>query len=35
MKKAAGIMILVGLVVFVRLLRDNPVPAEGNPFEEA
>ena len=32
---SAGIMILVGLAVFVRLLRDNPVPAEGNPFEEA
>ena len=32
---AAGIMILVGLSVFVRLLRDNPVPREGIPFEEA
>jgi len=31
----AGIMILVGLSVFVRLLRDNPVPREGIPFEEA
>jgi hypothetical protein len=27
---AAGIMILVGLVVFIRLLHDNPVPTEGN-----
>lgn len=32
---AAGIMILVGLSVFIRLLRDNPVPREGIPFEEA
>jgi hypothetical protein len=32
---SAGIMILVGLVVFVRLLHDNPVPVEGIPFEEA
>ena len=32
---AAGIMILVGLSVFVRLLRDHPVPQEGIPFEEA
>jgi MFS family permease len=31
----AGIMILVGLAVFVRLLRDHPVPREGIPFEEA
>jgi hypothetical protein len=31
----AGIMILVGLSAFVRLLRDNPVPREGSPFEEA
>jgi MFS family permease len=31
----AGIMILVGLVVFVRLLRDNPVPIEGLPPDEA
>lgn len=31
----AGIMILVGLVVFVRLLRDNPVPIEGIPSDEA
>jgi len=31
----AGIMILVGLAVFVRLLRDNPVPIEGIPSEEA
>ncbi len=32
---AAGIMILVGLVVFARLLRDNPVPIEGIPSDEA
>ena len=31
----AGIMILVGLAIFVRLLRDNPVPIEGIPSEEA
>ena len=31
----AGIMILVGLAVFVRLLRDNPVPVAGVPSEEA
>lgn len=31
----AGIMILVGLAVFVRLLRHNPVPIEGIPSEEA
>lgn len=31
----AGIMILVGLAVFIRLLRDNPVPREEVPFEEA
>ncbi len=31
----AGIMILIGLAAFVRLLRDNPVPREGIPFEEA
>ena len=31
----AGIMILVGLAVFVRLLRDNPVPIAGVPSEEA
>jgi hypothetical protein len=30
-----GIMIFVGLVVFVRLLRDNPVPIEGIPSDEA
>lgn len=30
-----GIMILVGLVVFLRLLRDNPVPIEGIPSDEA
>lgn len=31
----AGTMILTGLVVFVRLLRDNPVPVEGAPPESA
>jgi hypothetical protein len=31
----AGIMILAGLAIFVRLLRDNPVPKEGIPSEEA
>jgi MFS family permease len=31
----AGIMILTGLAIFVRLLRDNPVPKEGVPSEEA
>jgi hypothetical protein len=32
---AAAIMILVGLVLFIRLLRANPLPAEGIPSEEA
>lgn len=32
---AAGIMILVGLTAFVRLLHDNPVPTEGIPSGEA
>ncbi len=32
---SAGIVILVGLVIFIRLLRDNPVPTEGIPSEEA
>jgi len=32
---SAGIMILVGLAVFVRFLRDNPVLTEGIPSEEA
>ncbi len=32
---SAGIMIIVGLTVFVRLLRNNPVPTEGTPSEEA
>jgi hypothetical protein len=32
---AAGIMILVGLAMFVRLLRENPVPLEGISSEEA
>jgi MFS family permease len=32
---SAGIMILVGLAVFARLLHDNPVPIEGIPAEEA
>jgi len=31
----AGIMILVGLAIFVRLLHDNPVPTEGLPSREA
>jgi MFS family permease len=32
---AASIMILVGLVVFARLLRDNPVPIGEIPSDEA
>jgi hypothetical protein len=32
---SAGIMILVGLVIFIRLLHDNPIPVEGLPSEEA
>ena len=32
---SAGIMIVAGLSIFVRLLRDNPVPQEGIPPEEA
>jgi hypothetical protein len=32
---AAGIMVLVGVVTFVRLLRENPVTVNGMPFEEA
>ena len=32
---SSGIMILVGLVVFVRLLRANPLIIEGIPSEEA
>jgi hypothetical protein len=32
---AAGIMILVGLAVFARLLRDNPVPTQGVPSGQA
>jgi vacuolar-type H+-ATPase subunit I/STV1 len=32
---SSGIMILVGLTVFVRLLRDNPVPLEESLSEEA
>jgi hypothetical protein len=31
----AGIMTVAGLAVFARLLRDNPVPIEGLPSEEA
>ena len=31
----SGIMILVGLTVFVRLLRNNTLPLEGYPSEEA
>jgi hypothetical protein len=30
----AGIMILVGLAIFIRLLHDNPLPAEAVPAEE-
>ena len=30
----AAIMILVGLAVFIRLLRDNPVPTEAIPTED-
>jgi hypothetical protein len=32
---SAGIMLVVGLAVFVRLLHDNPVPIEAIPSEEA
>ena len=32
---SAGIMILVGLALLVRLLRNNPVPIEETPSEEA
>lgn len=32
---SAGITILVGLALFIRLLHDNPVPVEGIPSEEA
>jgi hypothetical protein len=32
---SAAIMILVGLAMFVRLLRENPVPLEGISSEEA
>lgn len=31
----AGIMFLVGLVMFMRMLRNNPLPIEGFPSEEA
>jgi hypothetical protein len=31
---SAGIMILVGLALFLRLLRNNPVPTEETPSEE-
>jgi len=31
----AGIMILAGLTIFVRLVRKNPLPIEGIPSEEA
>lgn len=30
----AGIMFMVGMVIFIRLLRDNPIPIEGFPSEE-
>lgn len=32
---SAGIIILVGLALFIRLLHENPVPVEGIPSEEA
>jgi hypothetical protein len=32
---SAGIMILVGLINFIRLLRNKPVPIEGIPTEES
>jgi len=32
---AAGVMILIGVVLFVRFLRDYPVPAEGPRLEGA
>jgi MFS family permease len=32
---SSGIMILVGLIVFIRLLHDNPVPTEEISSEEA
>jgi MFS family permease len=32
---ASSIMILVGLVVFIRLLHDNPFPVEGSPSRDA
>jgi hypothetical protein len=31
----AAVMIVIGLFLFVRLLRDNPLPVEGLPTEEA
>jgi hypothetical protein len=31
----AGILFLVGLIVFVRFLHDNPVPIDGIPSEDA
>lgn len=31
----AGIMILTGLVIFIRLLHNNPIPTEGIPLEQA
>ena len=31
---SSAVMILTGLVVFVRLLRNNPAPASGSPAEE-
>lgn len=32
---ASGVMIIVGLTVFIRLLRNNPVPGDEIPFEKA
>ena len=31
----SGLMILFGLVAFIRLLRNNPIPAENIPTESA
>ncbi len=32
---SAGIMIIIGLVLLVRLLRANPLPVDGTPSEES
>jgi len=31
----AGLMVLIGVVLFIHFLRDYPVPAEDPPPEEA